>query len=374
MPELGNLPYGGLALLEGVMMRSPRYFAVACRAPNGKIVVHTEELEKTWIGRQKWLRLPFLRGSLAILDSMALGIRAMRFAGDVQMEEKYQAPGEESATSDSVVESEAAAAAATLAQGQPAVTAAASGDANKNLQSIYIAGAMIAGLALGTLIFNVLPQFIAQLTGVKAGDQKGTATNYIAEFVKIFIFVGYIWLISRMKPVQEMFKYHGAEHKAINNLEAGTPLSVDNTRGLTRLHPRCGTSFMVIVFLIGLLILPLVPRYPIYGHPTNFMLDLLVRIAIEVLLVVPIIAGVSYELLRIAGKFRNQQWVELAFAPGLASQKYLTTVEPNDGQIEVALASLSAVVKAEQQGVLTNSDDYDAEPITNLEPVVEKAS
>ncbi len=349
MPETPEqseyLMFGGQAIPEGVMMRSPHYFSVACRAPNGKIVLHTEPLEKTWIGRQKWLKLPFLRGTFAILDGMTLGIRAMRFAGDVQILEKYQPPTTDAAGDD--------------AKTGEAVSEASGGQQSEALGKAGVMLALVIGLALGIAMFNVLPNFLAQLAGKSINDSRGTLTNYIAEFVKIFLFLGYLWLISRMDAIKEVFRYHGAEHKAINTWEAGQPLTMANCLAQTRLHPRCGTSFAVIVFLVGFLFFPIVPRYP-YGHPTHVIVDALTRIGIELCLL-PLVAGVSYELLRLAGKMRNQKWVNLAFSPGLASQKYLTVLEPEPKHVEVALASLDAVVHAERTNELRVTDDFKPE-------------
>lgn len=333
MPEQEGANYGGQAIVEGVMMRSPNYFSVACRAPNGKIIVRTEPIEKTWIGRQKWLKLPFLRGTFAILDAMALGMRSMRFSSEVQMDPGFQ-PGGEAEKSEIKAPS-------------------------KTMQTAAIVGAMVVGIGLGIVLFNIIPQAMAQFTGVKSGDQRGFWTNYLAEAFKMVIFLGYLWLISRMAAIQDVFKYHGAEHKAINALEAKLDLNVENTQAQTRLHPRCGTSFAIIVFIIGLFLLPLIPRYPVTGKPGNPFVDVSVRVLIE-LCILPIIAGISFELLKLAGKFRDQRWVQMASWPGLMSQKVLTTIEPEDRHCEVAIASLRGVVDAEETGAILNTDDYDA--------------
>lgn len=332
MPKGEYLQYGGQAIIEGVMMRSPRFFAVACRAPNKKIVVKTEALEKTWIGRQKWLKWPFLRGSLAIIDGMALGVKAMRFAGNVQVEPAYAVDGSEVAP----------------------ITAK-----DQKIQNVAIAGALLGGLAIGFLIFNVLPNFIAETL---LRGQPGILVNYVTEITKLIFFILYIWGISLLPDIREVFKYHGAEHKAINTLEATQALQMDNCRAQTRLHPRCGTSFAVIVIIVSFMFMPLVPRYPVTGGDGPLWLDVMVRVGVE-FLILPLIAGLSYELLRIAGKFRNQRFVMAAFTPGLMTQ-YITTKEPEDHQIVVALESLKAVVDAEETGqvahqeVVEIEDDY----------------
>lgn len=316
MPQGEYLQYGGQAIVEGVMMRSPRHFAVACRAPNGEIVSKTEPMEKTWIGRQKWLKLPFLRGSWALLDAMALGIKSLRFASNVQLDPAYAKPGD--------------------AESQKPV--------DKRIQDASVAGAMILGLALGFVLFNFLPNLLAEQTR-NAGIRNGTVINLITETVKILFFLGYIYLISLMPEIKRLFMYHGAEHKAINAMEAGQELTLENCRAQTRLHPRCGTSFAIVVLIVSFILFTFVPRYPL-GENNPMIVNVLVRVGLE-LLILPLIAGISYEAIRIAGKFRDTRLVNLLFAPGLATQ-LITTKEPEDDQIEVAILSLKLVIDADQ--------------------------
>ncbi len=389
MPRGEYLQYGGQAIIEGVMMRSPRFFAVACRAPNGEIVLQTEALEKTWIGRQNWLKKPFLRGSLALLDAMALGIRAMRFAANVQMAEQYQdpnAPPAEPRAPKSPLHKASQAAVSLLIGGglvyaaisQPSalpflaqskwqlVTGAAgalgglygaysafhpepaAGPAspqNGRIQDVAIGATMVVSLAFGMFLFNYVPNLVAEFSQRAMNTQDYRIINLVAEIVKIVIFLGYIGLIGLMPDVRRVFQYHGAEHKAINTLEAHQELTMENCRAQTRLHPRCGTSFAIIVLILGLLTFTFVPRYPVTGQQGNPFVDVTVRFVIE-LAILPLIAGVAYELLRLAGKFRNQALVNYAFKPGIWSQ-YLTTREPDDDQIAVALESLKACIAQE---------------------------
>ncbi|MBI3722212.1 MAG: DUF1385 domain-containing protein, partial [Fimbriimonas ginsengisoli] len=230
MPQAEYLQYGGQAIVEGVMMRSPRHFAIACRAPNGQIVLVSEALEKTWVGRQKWLKLPFLRGSLALVDSLALGYKALKFASNVQLDPKYQpAPEDGEAPPPS--------------QEMP----------SERVQDVAVGFALVAGLAIGLGLFLYLPNVLAeQLTrwGVRSSLEK----NLVTEVIKITFFIGYLWGISRMPEVARMFMYHGAEHKAINTLEAEQELTLENCKAQTRLHPRCGTSFAIVVLLVSLLL------------------------------------------------------------------------------------------------------------------------
>lgn len=310
------------------MMRSPRYFAVAVRAPNQQIVLHTEALAKTWIARQQWLKKPFLRGTLALLDAMALGIRAMQFASNVQLDPRYEAKPEEDGPAEVVT-----------------------GGPNESLYKGTIIATMVFGLALGLFLFVFLPNLVGeQLKHVGVTD--GTALNFASGLLKFVIFLGYIWLISRAEQVKRVFRYHGAEHKAINALEADQELTLGNCAAQTRLHPRCGTSFAIVVLIIDVVLMTFVPRrlFPDLGT----FINLLARFGLNLLLLAPI-AGIAYELIRFAGRQRNKRYVTALFAPGLATQ-YLTTAEPDDSQIEVALAALKAVVDAEQNGLPAETD------------------
>ncbi|MBS1716154.1 MAG: DUF1385 domain-containing protein [Armatimonadetes bacterium] len=311
------LQFGGQAVVEGVMMRSPRYFSVACRAPNGEIELQAEEVEKTWIGRQKWLKLPFLRGSLALLDSMALGAKAMRFAAQVQIK------GEEQQK---------------IAAGDTTATQSA------KVQDTAVGGAMVVGILFGLFVFVFLPNAIAEQSS-RIGVTSWMEKNLITEILKIVFFVGYIYAISLLPEIARLFQYHGAEHKAINTFEAEQELSIENCRKQTRLHPRCGTSFAIIVLLTSLLLFTFVPRYPFASLEHSKLAAVTVRFFLE-LLILPLVSGFAYEAIRFAGKFRNQKFVMALFWPGLMTQ-YLTTKEPDDSQIEVALAALKAVMPEE---------------------------
>lgn len=356
MPQGEYLQFGGMAVVEGVMMRSPNYWAVACRAPNGRIVVYNEHLEKTWIGRQQWLKKPFLRGTLAMLDTMALGMRAMRIASDVQMEPLYQKPED--------IESG-------QAEKQP----------SKAAVTLTIGLAIVVSLAVGFAIFNAAPQFLAEYIvrffsgeAPEKGNTHLTATNYLAEVIKMIFFIGYLSLISLMPTIRDVFRYHGAEHKAINAMEEGAELHTQACQAQTRLHPRCGTNFAIIVIVVSFLLFPLIPRDLFVPGTSPGWLIALTRLPVE-LLCLPIVAGISYEVIRAAGKAKNQAWVRILLAPGLATQ-LITTAEPKDEHIEVAIASLQAVVKAEDTGELTNTGDPNArvgppaKPNETLEDVI----
>lgn len=323
------LSVGGQAIVEGVMMRSPKYFAVACRAPNGELIVKSEPIEKTWIGRQKWLKIPFIRGSWALLDAMTLGTRAMKFASDIQLAPEYQKPEENPQPQSDTVGAVA----------EPVM--------NKKIQDGLIIGTLIISLAFAIFIFKFLPQIAGTVLKERAGISD-RQTNLTVEIVKIVFFIGYLAAISRLEGVKEVFRYHGAEHKAINALEAELPLTMENCKAQTRLHPRCGTSFAIIVLILGLIAFPFVPRFEsIYTQfKGKLVMEVIGNFGMH-LIILPFIAGFAYELLRFAGKFRDNSTIMILFKPGLWTQ-LITTQEPEDKHIEVALASLEACMSGER--------------------------
>ncbi|MCL6475484.1 MAG: DUF1385 domain-containing protein [Firmicutes bacterium] len=291
-----NLQYGGQAVIEGVMMRSPRYFAVACRHPNGDIVVKLEDLANSWLARLKWLNRPFLRGTLALLDAMALGIRALRFSADVQLEEQTQ----------------------TVQQ--------------KRINDLAIGSTMVVGLLIGLGLFVALPTTLTQLLPWK----NPVLLNMLDGILRIALFLGYVVAVGNLKEIRRVFQYHGAEHKAINTLEAGLPLTMENAKQQSRIHPRCGTSFVMVVLILAIFVFSLTGRPPIW-----------LRIPLHIALL-PLVAGVAYEVIKFAGRYKESRWTRWLLAPGLWSQR-ITTREPEEAQIEVALRALQAVVEQEQR-------------------------
>ncbi len=328
MPQEEYLQFGGMAVVEGVMMRSPHYWAVACRAPNGDIVIKTEPLEQTWIGKQKWLKKPFLRGTLALLDTMGLGMRAMRYASDVQVDEKYL-PEEERTKSEEERKKK------------------------KAVEGFAIGATVVVSLALSFAIFDFSPEIVAQLTQNWLG-LSGTGANAVAEILKLAMFIGYLFLIRRLPPILEVFRYHGAEHQAINTIEAKLDLTTDHCLAQTRLHPRCGTNFAIMVILIGFLVFIPIPRNLFVGAGAPDWLVVIARMLIK-LAILPVVAGVSYEIIRLAGKMKDQRWVNMLLKPGLMTQ-FITTEEPEAKHADVAIQSLKAVMLAEETGELTNTE------------------
>ncbi len=342
--------YGGQAVVEGVMMRSPRFFAVACRRlSDGEIVIQREHVE-TILKPVMWLNRPFLRGSLALVDAMAMGIKAMTYAANVQAQD---APGFREAPA-------ASAASLAMGEGGPASSPVhpnrrpnLGGAGSKTINGIAIGGITVLGLLAGFSLFWTLPWF---LTDRFFHGHGRLAANLVEGGIRLAIFFAYLGLISRMAHVQRVFQYHGAEHKAINTLEAGRPLTVEDTRQASRIHPRCGTNFIFIVLITSVLVFSLLPRH--IGH-SGF--GSVLAMAGLRLLLLPIVAGIAYEILKWAGANRDKRWAQALIAPGLWTQ-YLTTRVPDDSQIEVALAALQSVWDKEHEAAPSPASPAADEP------------
>ena len=314
-PASERLMYGGQAVVEGVMMRSPRFFAVACRRESdGEIIVEQENVESV-VRSWQWMNRPFLRGVLALVDAVYTGTKALMYSANVQAADIGAGPveGAEMAAPDAPL-----------------------------INGIVIGGTVFLSLALGIGLFWILPTLITQYAQhlLRMGTVGEFATNLSDGVLRIVFFLGYVALISRLPNVQRVFQYHGAEHKVINTFEAGLPLTLENARQSSRIHPRCGTNFIFVVLIVSIFVIALISA--IFGHPTIAM-----RIPINLGSVL-IVVGVSYEILKFAGKYRDQWWAKILIAPGLATQ-YMTTRIPDDSMIEVALAALTSVYAREHE-------------------------
>jgi uncharacterized protein YqhQ len=317
--NIKRFPYGGQAVLEGVMMRGLRQASVAVRHPSGEIVFKHERLNVQ--RRYAWENLPFLRGVLMLWDALNLGTRALNFSASVAIN------AEEDAQS--------------------------GGKASKPPSDTMITITMIVSLLFGIGLFFVLPTLMASVA-----DWFG-ATSFVREGLKsilqLGLFVGYIVAISRMPEVARLFGFHGAEHKTINAYEAGAPLAVDRVREFTLIHPRCGTSFLLVVLLINWIVSFLLVR------DWSLWARLLSHIPL-----IPLIAAISYELLRLSAANYHRAWVRALVAPSLAFQK-LTTREPDDQMIAVAIAALLPVLAAD--GVALS--EYDTALAGGVRPLSE---
>jgi uncharacterized protein YqhQ len=308
-PE-AELLVGGQALIEGVMMRSPGAWGVAVRRPDGSLSFLRGKVASL-AARYPFLKLPVLRGVAVLFQSLALGIRALNFSAAEAMAAETVEPGKE---------------------GEPVALTPAPPPEKSGWA---IAGSMSVGLAVGAGVFLLLPLWLTQLAErtLFAGQLSNLAFNLIDGALRALFFLGYIFAISRLKDIHRVFQYHGAEHKVVFNYERRLPLSVENARVQSRLHPRCGTSFLLFVLLVSILVFAFIPKAA----------PLLVKLGGRLLLV-PIVAGLSYEVLRFTAKHRAAPLFSLLVAPGLALQR-ITTQEPTDDMLEVAIAALECALR-----------------------------
>ncbi|MGC8763063.1 MAG: DUF1385 domain-containing protein [Acidobacteriota bacterium] len=283
---------GGQAVIEGVLMRLPESYAVAVRDPRGTVQVKKDRLPEAARGRLG--NLPLVRGSVILFRALLLGISALNYSAEVAM-------SEEEGTGKS----------------GPAST-------------LSLVLTVVLSLAAGVLLFFYLPLFATELISRHWGlAQTSLGFNLVDGALRVAVFLLYILAISLAKDIRRVFAYHGAEHKAVFTWEAQEALTVENARRHPRLHPRCGTSFLLFVMVVSILVFALVP------HAAPFWVKALVR-----LLFLPLIAGISYELIRFTAKFPRSPWVKPLLWPGLAFQ-LLTTREPDDAMLEVALRALT---------------------------------
>lgn len=284
---------GGQAVMEGVMMKNKDHYAVAVRKPDGNIEVKKEEF-KGISSKCKLFRVPFIRGIFSFIDSLTLGMSTLTYSASFyEEEEDTKKTEQEKKKSDTVF----------------------------NVITIMISVILAVG------IFMVVPFYLSQLLEKVISSK--TLIIFLEGVIRLLIFIIYIVLISLMKDIKRVYMYHGAEHKCINCIEHGMPLTVDNVRISSKEHKRCGTSFMLLVMCISILILMLV-RFD------SRILRLVARIVL-----IPVIAGISFELLRLAGTKENV-FTNIMSKPGLLLQR-LTTKEPDDSMIEVGIASVEAV-------------------------------
>ena len=288
---------GGQAVLEGIMMKNGDRYAVGVRRPDQEIEVRVQEHKSFVPGAIR--KIPFIRGVFNFIDSLILGMKALMFSAEFIEDEEEEA---RELTADEAAREE-------------------------KKESLVMSIVLVFSILLAVGIFMVLPYFLSGL--LKRFIMSRSVLTVLEGLIRVLIFLGYITLVSRMKDIQRTFMYHGAEHKCINCIEHGLDLNVENVRASSRQHKRCGTSFLFLVLAISIIMLLLVRA------ETPLM-----RIVIRIVLL-PVIAGVSYEFLKLAGRSENPV-VNLFSKPGLAIQK-LTTKEPDDGMIEVAIQAVEAV-------------------------------
>jgi len=297
--EEGPIRVGGQAVIEGVMMRAPHSMAIAVRKPSGEIVVKREEL--TFFSEKNFFfKLPLVRGVIALMSALALGIRALHFSANQAIPEE---------------------------------------EGGKEISPWTMSFTFALALSLGIVLFFLIPLFLTKwLKGIiTVLSTSGLLFNLVDGLIRLAIFLAYIRAISFLKEIKRVFEYHGAEHKSIFAFEAGGGLSIDQIKGFGYLHPRCGTNFLLIVMMVSILVFALIPHQLAFGY----------KVASRVVFI-PFIAGLSYEIIRFADRRRDQRGVQFLIQPGLWLQK-LTAREPSEPQIEVALRALQEVLELEKQ-------------------------
>jgi len=285
--------YGGQAVIEGVMMRSPLKYAIAVRKPDKEIILKIGKI-RTLSDKMKFLKWPIFRGVINLIESLVLGLKALTYSAE-------QATGEE-----------------------------------EKINSVEMFFTILIAFGLFIVFFIALPTAMARYLDRYLSNV--IIYNLFEGLLRISIFITYLFFISRIKDIKRVFEYHGAEHKVIYTYEAGEELNVDNVKKYSTLHPRCGTSFIFIVLIMSILVFSLLGRQ-----------TLLLRIAYRIA-IIPIIAGLSYEILKLSAKNMNKSIVKWAVMPGLWFQK-LTTSEPDNAQIEVAIKALEGVLPKENKNI-----------------------
>jgi uncharacterized protein YqhQ len=288
------ISYGGQAVIEGVMMRGQKAFAVAMRAPDGNIVVHKEELASVY--RSRITKIPFLRGIILLWDALGLGMRALTLSANTQTgeEEKLEGP------------------------------------------ALYIT--MGISLLVGVGLFFLLPAGVGGLAEKYLGWSPWL-NNLLEGIIRLTLLIGYIWLIGFMPDVKRLFGYHGAEHKTINAYEAGAELTPENVAKFSLEHPRCGTAFLLTLVLISILVFTALGPLSLFWRLTSRIL------------LIPVLAGISVEYIRWTANHLDSPFVRLLIKPNLALQS-LTTREPDASMLEVAIESFKTMRKAEQELVV----------------------
>lgn len=301
---------GGQAVMEGVMMRSPNYIVISVRKPDGKIIVKEEKFV-SWGQRLKVSKIPIVRGMVGLVESLYIGVKSLNFSNDVFLSDETKRSDKE------LLE-----------------------NASRTMQEILIgAVSLVIGFGLALFLFKWLPLFITDfLSGqYPVLNEQYVYFNIIDGVLKTFFFLVYLLLIAQIPDIKRLFQYHGAEHKSITTYEANAALVPKEAKKHTRFHPRCGTSFIIIVFVLSIFIYTVVPTHE------AFWLKFLERVAM-----LPLIAGFSYEGLKYSAKHMDSWFVRQLVKPGLWFQK-VTTQEPDLKQLEVGLSSLTRCLELEKR-------------------------
>ncbi|HEX6714021.1 MAG TPA: DUF1385 domain-containing protein [Thermoleophilaceae bacterium] len=310
-----DAPVGGQAVLEGVMMRGVSTWAVAVRkpapgqdmgdVPTGEIDVTSFPLVSV-LKKHRLYRLPVIRGVVALVESLKIGFKALEISANAQMPEEEEQIGKGTWT-----------------------------------------GTVVFAIVFAVGLFFLLPAFVTKAIG---HTDNGVVFVVIEKIIRISIFLGYLWLIARMKDLQRVFQYHGAEHKTISCYEAGLELTPENAKQFSRLHPRCGTSFLLIVMIVAIFV------FAPLGRPDWWVL------IVSRIVGIPIVAGLAFELIKLFGKNRTKRWARILMWPGMQLQR-LTTREPDLSQLAVAIAALEAVLAVENPKAASDEDKIGMEVV-----------
>ena len=293
---------GGQAVIEGVMIRSNHHIAIAVRKENGKIALKKERLNSL-MDKFKLLKLPFLRGIIYLIEMMITGFKALNFSAQEALDD-----GDE--------------------------------EEKGELSTMELVITFVFAIGFAVLLFKFLPLLVAEFfqSNSVTVSKNYWLFNLIDGLVRILVFVLYIWILSFMKDIKRIFQYHGAEHQAVHCYEAKLPLTVKNVQKFNPEHPRCGTSFILIVLILSVFVYTFIPGTLGFWGKLGFRLALL-----------PVIAGVSYEVLKLVGKFHSKNgFFRVIVWPGMLTQK-ITTSKPEDDMVEVAILALKTVVKMEKK-------------------------
>jgi len=314
---------GGQAVIEGVMIRNKDIYSIAVRKSDGTIDVVKKSIRSP-ANNHKILRSPFIRGITALIENLVLGIKSLLYSAEIALPEaktSEKSPPCEDSTS-------------------------REGHSSQRKSNFLIFFGMIPALLLGVTLFVVLPNLSTHYIGVIEKDSP-FLFHIIAGVIRLALFLLYIVAISFMKDIKRTFQYHGAEHKSIFCYEAGKTLIISEAKRFKTLHPRCGTSFLFFVFFITIIVFPLITVALVYWYKDFAGLPLLYRklltIFLHLVIALPIIASLAYEVLKVSDRLKNNNIVKLIIAPGLLLQR-ITTKEPDDHQLEVAIEALKAVL------------------------------
>lgn len=308
MSEEKKPSIGGQAVIEGVMMRAPSKFVIAVRQPDGNIAVKREDIK---LDTNKILKQPFIRGLIGLYDALVLGIKALNFSAEKAMPDEFEKNGKSS-----------------------------------KLETIF---SMVLGIGLGIGLFLYLPLLLTDLlkSVIPAIEQSFLLFNFVDGVLRIIFFILYLLIISQMEDIKRVFSYHGAEHKCIYAFEQGKDLTVENAKTMSRFHPRCGTSFLLIVLIVSIFVFSLIPK------DSHFLIKLGSRVAF-----LPVIAGISYEILKLSGKHADNIIVKILIAPGLWLQR-ITTREPDESMLEVAIVSIKEALRKDDDTEYKKPDNVE---------------